>query len=87
VELKSYHTDDVYRLHAHHVDEIKTVDVQPQRLDNYWLLVQTGDETLDYRQAVKKYAGCKQTVEEGGDHAFQGFERYLESGLEFLRAQ
>lgn len=84
LELQSYHTDDVYQLHAHHIDEIKAVDVQPKRLDNYWLLLQTGDETLDYRQAVKKYAGCKQTIEEGGDHAFQGFERYLESGLEFL---
>lgn len=87
VELKSYHTNDVYYLREHHIDEIKMVDVQPRRLDNYWLLVQTGDETLDYRQAVKKYAGCKQTIEEGGDHAFQDFERYLESGLEFLRAQ
>ncbi|RZA09605.1 MAG: esterase YqiA, partial [Moraxellaceae bacterium] len=38
----------------------------------------------DYRQAVKKYAGCKQTVEEGGDHSFQNFERYLDSGLAFL---
>lgn len=84
LELKSYHTDDVYQLYAHHIDEIKSVDVQLQRLDNYWLLVQTADETLDYRQAVEKYAGCKQTVEEGGDHAFQGFERYLDSGLEFL---
>jgi len=85
MELKSYHTDDVYRLHPHHIDEIESVDVTPERLDNYWLLVQTGDETLDYRQAVKKYAGCKQTIEEGGDHSFQGFERYLESGLAFLR--
>jgi len=86
MELKNYHTDDVYYLHPHHVDEIRLVDIQPQRLENYWLLVQTGDETLDYRQAVKKYAGCKQTIEEGGDHAFQGFERYLEVGLEFLRS-
>lgn len=87
LELKSYHSDDTYQLHAHHIDEIKSVDVQPKRLDNYWLLLQTGDETLDYRQAVEKYAGCKQTIEQGGDHAFQGFERYLESGLAFLRAQ
>ena len=86
LELQSYHTNDVYYLHAHHIDEIKSVDVRPQRLDNYWLLVQTGDETLDYRHAVAKYAGCKQTVEEGGDHGFQKFERYLESGLEFLRS-
>jgi len=85
--LKNYHSDDNYRLNAHHIDEIVRVDVQPTRLDHYWLLVQTDDETLDYRHAVHKYAGCKQTVEEGGDHAFQGFERYLERGLAFLRSQ
>lgn len=86
MELKSYHTDDVYYLGQEHIDEITRVDIQPNRLDNYWLLVQTGDETLDYRDAVKKYAGCKQTIEEGGDHAFQGFERFLDSGLAFLHS-
>lgn len=86
MELKSYHTDDTYLLQPHHIDEIIQVDIQPKRLANYWLLVQTGDETLDYRNAVEKYTGCKQTIEEGGDHAFQGFERYLESGLAFLSA-
>ena len=85
IDLKSYHTDDIYQLQPHHVEEIKQVDVKPHRLDNYWLLVQTGDETLDYRPAVEKYVGCKQTIEEGGDHSFQGFERYLDRGLEFLR--
>lgn len=84
VDLKSYHTDDSYRLSAHHIDEIKAVDVPVTRFDNYWLLVQTGDETLDYRQAVQKYSNCKQTVEQGGDHSFQGFERYLDDGLNFL---
>jgi uncharacterized protein len=87
VELKSYHSDDVYCLYQHHIDEIQTVDIEPKRLVNYWVLLQTGDETLDYRHAVQKYAGCKHTIEQGGDHAFQGFERYLESGLAFLRAQ
>jgi hypothetical protein len=84
VDLKSYHTDHSYRLTAQHIDEIIAVDVQPTRLTNYWLLVQTGDETLDYRQAVKKYAGCKQTIEAGGDHAFQGFERFFADCLSFF---
>ena len=26
------------------------------------LLVETGDEVLDYRQAVSRYAGCQQIV-------------------------
>lgn len=84
VDLKSYHTDDSYRLSAHHIEEIKAVNVPVTRTENYWVLLQTGDETLDYRQAAKKYAGCKQTVEEGGDHSFQGFERYLADAITFL---
>ncbi|WP_039916596.1 YqiA/YcfP family alpha/beta fold hydrolase [Cellvibrio mixtus] len=84
VDLKSYHTDDSYRLHAQHIDEIIAADTPVTRHANYWLLVQTGDETLDYRQAVQKYTGCKQTIEEGGDHAFQGFERYFHDYIKFF---
>jgi|SRR5690606_17777366 predicted esterase YcpF (UPF0227 family) len=86
VDLKSYHTDDYYRLRPQHVDEILTCQVAVQRAANYWLLVQTGDETLDYRQAVEKYHGCKQVVEPGGDHSFQGFERYIKDSIAFLEA-
>lgn len=85
IDLKSYHTDDTYRLNAGHIAEIVRADVPVARPANYWLLAQTGDETLDYRKAAAKYAGCKQTLEPGGDHAFQGFERYLQPGLDFLR--
>jgi len=85
VDLKSYHTDDSYRLSARHVDEIKTYAVEtPRHPENLWLLVQTGDETLDYRQAVAHYQGARQTVEPDGDHSFQGFERYIPEALVFL---
>lgn len=85
VDLKSYHTDDSYRLSARHIDEIIAVDVPVAHPDNYWLLVQTGDETLDYRQSVQKYHACKQAIEDGGDHAFQGFERYLDDCMIFFK--
>tara|TARA_B100000809_G_C15103128_1_gene517695 strand:+ start:489 stop:1082 length:594 start_codon:yes stop_codon:yes gene_type:complete len=83
--LKSYYSDQVYTLSAVHVDEIKAVDTPLiTRPENYWLMAQTADETLDYRQAVEKYSACKQWVEEGGDHSFQNFERHIPSILEFL---
>ncbi|MFT2089586.1 YqiA/YcfP family alpha/beta fold hydrolase [Paraglaciecola sp. 2405UD69-4] len=51
---------------------------------NYWVLLQTADETLDYRQAELKYQGCKMTIEQGGDHSFQDFQRFLPDIFRFL---
>ncbi len=83
--LQNYHTSDTYVLTEFDVAAIKAVDKPViNRRQNYWLLVQTGDETLDYREAVMKYQGCRQTVEKGGDHAFQHFEKHIPAAIEFL---
>ncbi|MGF1835731.1 esterase YqiA [Photobacterium sanguinicancri] len=79
------YTDEHYYLEPHHMDELRLIDVarvvQPQQL---WLLQQEGDEVLDYRQAVTKYADCKQTIEPDGDHSFVGFERFPADIIQFL---
>jgi hypothetical protein len=54
------------------------------RPGRYLLLVQTGDEVLDYRQAVEKYRGAQQVVIEGGDHGFQHFSDYILMILDFV---
>ena len=41
--------------------------------ERYLLLVETGDEVLDYREAVAFYGGAYQYVRGGGDHAFTEF--------------
>lgn len=83
--LKNYHTDDSYTLEAKHIEQLRALlPEEITRPDNYWVLLQTEDETLDYRQAAELYQHCKLTIEEGGDHAFQGFERFIEPGIEFL---
>jgi predicted esterase YcpF (UPF0227 family) len=85
VELKNYHTDDVYILNERHVAALEEADTPViRRPDNYWLLLQTGDEVLDCRLAVRKYAACRQLVEEGGNHGFQGFARHIPTAVAFL---
>lgn len=85
MELRNYHTGDRYVLSEAHISELKALHSPViQRQDNYWLMVQTGDETLDYRLAVEKYRGCEQLVEEGGDHGFAGFERHIPAAIRFL---
>lgn len=85
VELQNYHTEDRYTLTPEHIDQLRAVDTpNVERKDNYWLMVQTGDETLDYRLAVDKYQGCRQLVEEGGDHGFQEFDRWIPEVIGFL---
>ncbi len=83
--LKNYHTDDTYVLNEFDVAAIRAVDTpEITRKENYWLMVQRGDETLDYLQAVHKYQGCRQLVENGGNHSFEGFERHIPAAVEFL---
>ncbi len=84
-QLNPY-TGEQYVLLPQHVQQLKELDVeQIARPDSMWLLQQTADEVLDYRQAVEKLSLCKQTVEQGGDHSFVDFERFPQSIIEFLQ--
>lgn len=80
----NWHTGEKWVLTEAHLAELAALDAPAiTRPERYLLLVQTGDEVLDYRDAVAYYAGARQIVEEGGDHAFAGFERHLQTILDF----
>jgi len=51
--------------------------------ENFWLLAEEGDETLDYRHAVSRYAGARQTVLPGGEHGFSRWDDYLDAVIAF----
>jgi predicted esterase YcpF (UPF0227 family) len=83
--LKNYHTDDVYCLKADDLTALSRYDTAViQQHRNYWLFAQEGDETLDYRLAVKQYQQCRQTIEPNGDHSFQGFDRFHRAAIDFF---
>jgi predicted esterase YcpF (UPF0227 family) len=80
------HTGEPYELTPAHLrqwEKLYLPRITPQR---YLLIVETGDEVLDYRKAVERYAGAEQLVIAGGDHSLQSFPQHLARILEFSRA-
>jgi predicted esterase YcpF (UPF0227 family) len=80
---KNFHSGEEYEFTAQHVVELRALEVDTITPQRYLLLVETGDEVLDYRDAVEKYRGSQQFVIEGGDHGFSDFAGYLDTVLEF----
>ena len=67
-----------------HIDELRALEVPVlSHPENFWLLVETGDRTLDYRQAVARYQGARQTVLAGGDHSFTRWPDVLDAVIDF----
>ena len=83
------HTGENFFLDESHTAEIKALEPDSQQAklqypENYLLMLQTGDDTLDYRQAEQRYQGCKMIIEQGGSHRFDGFDQHLPGILTFL---
>ena len=58
-----------YELTLEHIEQWRRFDVPVNEPERFVLIVETGDEVLDYRLAVHKYAGAEQIVVPGGDHS------------------
>ncbi len=83
-ENKNYHTGESWQFEQKHIDALKAMAFDTlQQPQHYLVLLQTGDETLDYRQAEEYYQGANLHIEQGGDHAFQDFEQHLDQILRF----
>ena len=80
---KNLFTGAPYQLTEAHLDQWRRLWVPSITPERYLLLVETGDEVLDYRRAVARYAGAQQVVVQGGDHSLQSFPEQLPRILAF----
>jgi predicted esterase YcpF (UPF0227 family) len=79
------YTQQSFLLENKHINELRHLDTPTlKKTSDYWVLLQTADETLDYRQAETKYQNYKLSIEQGGDHSFQNFQRFLPDIFRFL---
>jgi len=83
-ENTNYYTAENWVLDESHIEQFRDLYIESiSSPGSYLLMLQTGDETLDYREALEKYADCAAIVEQGGSHEFNGFDRHLDKILEF----
>ena len=68
-----------------HIAQLRALEVSQISPERYLLMLETGDEVLDYRLALARYAGCRQIVLTGGDHSFSRFPEFVPQILEFCR--
>ncbi len=79
------YTGETFYLGDAQVAFLKQIDQTPLApLDSMLIMVQEGDEVLDYKQAVSKYAGANLHLEKGGNHRFEGFENHIDRVFDFL---
>lgn len=85
-ENENFYTQERYVLTQQHVEDLQSLFVaHPSRPQQLWLMVQTADETLDYREATRHYRRSPAVIEYGGNHSFDAIERFFKPMLAFLQ--
>jgi predicted esterase YcpF (UPF0227 family) len=79
------YTHEQYEFTEEHLRQLAELDCPGIDPSRYLLLVETLDEVLDYRQAVRRYQGARQIVIEGGDHSLKSFPEHIPLILDFAR--
>jgi predicted esterase YcpF (UPF0227 family) len=80
---KNLYTGAEYDLTPAHLQGWRGLYVDKVDPERYLLLLETVDEVLDYREAVRKYEGARMVIREGGDHMLQSFPEHLQRILAF----
>ena len=82
---RNYYTDEIHTVTKKHIEELKKLDrSQLQYPRNYMVLLQSGDEVLDYTQAREKFESSRCIVRENGSQSYEDFADELPAIFDFL---
>lgn len=81
---RNYCTGEEWVLEQAHVDALAELQTAPPtEAGQFEVWLETGDETLDWRDAAAFYQACAPDVREGGNHSYSRFAERLPELLAF----
>ena len=80
---RNLYTGQTYQLTRADLEGWRALAVERPDPERYLLLLETGDEVLDWREAARKYEGARTVIRDGGDHTLQSFPEHLPRILAF----
>ncbi len=84
-EHRNYYSDNIHIVTEEHLRELLQLEKSTlKNPNNFWVLLQTGDEVLDYRHSVGKYGASNCLIRDKGSHSYDNFESELPAVFEFL---
>lgn len=83
---RNYFDDSSFEITQEHLDFLKFIEIKKQNNeDNFLLLLQKGDETLDYKEALELLPKATLFLEEGGNHSFENIKNHFVNIKSFLK--
>lgn len=85
-EQTAFHTpQERFFFQPAYVDELRAIAPPAiTRPERYLAVIAEGDELLDWREMAARYAGARQRLIAGSDHALSDFDEHLPHILQFL---
>jgi len=80
---RNLYTGEAFELTPAHLAAWRALVMDRVDPERYLLLLETGDEVLDWRDAARKYEGARTVIRDGGDHTLQSFAEHLPRILAF----
>lgn len=76
--ITNYYDGSLFEFTNEHIKSLNSYKVSSlEKPENFITLLQTEDEVLDYNEAKMMLEDTNLIVEEGGNHSFEGIERYF----------
>ena len=82
--MTNFYDGSSFEWKKEHYEALREYEVADVKAENFMLLLQTGDESLDYNHAAQKFKDASLNIEKGGNHSYLGIERHFKGIEVFL---